>query len=51
MLAPDVIFGGLIPELRLPVYEELDVFLEDNEFVRETVEAFEELLYRFAGAY
>ena len=35
--------GGLIPELRLPVYDELEVFLEDIEVARESVEAFDEL--------
>lgn len=44
MLGVDAIFGGLMPEFRLPVYDELDVFLEDNELALDTVEAFEEVL-------
>lgn len=50
---PVPIVGGLMPELRLPVYEEADVCLEDIEFVREIAEAFEELLYSevVEGAY
>jgi len=40
--------GGLMPELRLPVYDELDVFLDDIEPVREIVDAFEELRHKVA---
>jgi len=38
-----------MPEFRLPVYDELDVFLEDIEPVLEMVEAFEELRYKEAA--
>jgi len=32
-----------MPELRLPVYEDVDVFLEVTEVDRDMLEAFEEL--------
>lgn len=47
LFVPDLsAVGGLMPELRLPAYDEFDVFLEDIEPFRETVDAFEELRYR-----
>ena len=47
VLVPDLSdVGGLMPELRLPVYDELDVFLEDIEPVREMLDTFEELRYK-----
>lgn len=49
VLVPDLrLAGGLMPEFRLPVYDEFDVFLEDIEPDCDMVEAFEELRYKDA---
>lgn len=46
VFVPEVTEGGLMPELRLPVYEEVEVWREDTDEARDMEEEVEALRYR-----